>query len=185
MSERWRAIEGFENLYEVSDLGRVRSLDRLVHQVNRWGPMVSLYRGRILRATVSASGYLQVTLSKGGKCFQRHVHVLVALAFHGPRPDGLLVCHDDGNKLNCREINLYYGNFKSNAEDAARHGTLARGERQGIARLTEQAVREIRELAGSVSQRDLAERYGVCQATVSLAMRGETWGHVAAEAAKA
>jgi hypothetical protein len=82
--EIWKPIEGFERLYEVSNLGRVRSLDRLVHQVNRWGPMASLYRGRVLISSVASNGYLQVTLSKGGASHQRHPHSLMARAFLGP-----------------------------------------------------------------------------------------------------
>jgi hypothetical protein len=177
-TEIWRPVAGFNDLYEVSNLGRVRSLDRLVHQTNRWGPIMVRYRGKVLAASVASNGYLQVSLSRGGSSSQRNPHVLVAEAFIGPRPHGLFVLHHDGNKLNCRDTNLYYGTRQQNADDAIRHGTIARGVQQWTAKLTDGAVVEIRRLAGSVSQKDLAARFGVCPSTIGFVVKNQTWTHV-------
>lgn len=176
--EIWKSVRGFEGLYEVSNLGRVRSLDRSVKQSNRWGPMESTYRGRLLSTSVAASGYLQVTLSKQGVAYQRHVHVLVAGEFVGPQPAAFLVLHRDGDRLNCADDNLYYGTVKQNSADSIRHGTVARGERQGAAKLTEAAVIEIRETAHRVPYRVLAAKFGVNRSAVGMAARGKSWRHV-------
>jgi hypothetical protein len=181
--EVWRSIEGFERLYEVSNQGRVRSLDHLVHQVNRWGPMVSLYRGRVLSSSVANNGYLQVTLSKGNIPHQKHVHTLVARAFLGRQPEGCFVCHNDGNKLNCRDGNLYYGTPKQNADDAGRHGTRACGERQGAAKLTDAAVAEIRARAPHEPYRVLAEKFGVTRTAIGMVARAKSWRHLLSEGA--
>jgi hypothetical protein len=104
--------------------------------------------------------------------------MLVANEFLGPKPEGLLVLHGDGNKLNCSDWNLYYGTAKQNSEDSIRHGTVARGERQGCAKLTDEAVREIRRLAGAASRKDLAARFGVCKSTIVFVVKNQTWTHV-------
>lgn len=115
--EVWRAVIGLEGRYEVSDLGRVRSLDREVitsHGVTR------RYRGRPLTPSVGNHGYLVVSV---GRRVKRTVHSLVAEAFIGPRPNGQEVRHKDGNALDCRAANLEYGTSRDNTADAIRHGT--------------------------------------------------------------
>lgn len=177
MPEAWLPIEGFEGRYEVSNWGRVKSLDHTVAQSNKWGPMVVNYKGRMLKTKADKSGYMQVTLSRGAIIRQCHVHVLVASQFIGQNRDGLYVLHHDGNRLNCMDTNLYYGTAKQNSEDAILHGVQVRGERQGQAKLTDDAVREIR-FVGAATYGELADRFGVSKSAIARAARGETWRHV-------
>ena len=94
-TEEWRPVVGFEGLYEVSSLGRVRSLN-----YNREGII------KVLNACVDGSGYLQVQLSKKGKVSHRHIHRLVAEAFI-PNPENLpQVNHRDECKTNNAVWNL-------------------------------------------------------------------------------
>lgn len=65
--EDWRAVVGWEGLYEVSSLGRVRSVDRIVMDMNRFGPSPSQRRGKIIRGWVAKRGYRCVRLSREGK----------------------------------------------------------------------------------------------------------------------
>lgn len=117
--ENWRAIPGFEGLYEVSDHGRVRSLDR---ERRSWGGGTARIKGRLLKACTNKNGYQQVDLYKNGKRRMSYVHSLVCLAFYGPRPSGIEVCHNDGNPSNNRLSNLRYDTSSANKYDVVKHG---------------------------------------------------------------
>ncbi len=182
--EIWKPIAGFENLYEVSNLGRVRSLGREISQGNRWGGRITYWRAGVdLQLSVATNGYYQVTLCKRGEPHQKMVHSLVAEAFLGPRPEGMLVLHDDGVRTNPALSNLYYGTYQDNADDAGRHGTRVLGERHLSAKLTEDDVREIRRLEGKLTQREFGDRYGVTEGAIAHILKGRNWKSVAIEAA--
>lgn len=116
MVESWRAIPDFEGLYEASDRGRVRSLDR----VRCDGRRVS---GRVLSPGRLSNGYLQVTLRKDNVSHQWKVHRAVAAAFHGVRPPNSVIRHLDGDVSNNLPENLIYGTSSENQQDSVRHGT--------------------------------------------------------------
>lgn len=84
-NEEWRPIKGFEGLYEVSNLGRVRSVDRITHYSD--GRIGRMY-GKILSPTLAGGGYARVILVKDGKKYSKTVHRLVAEVFI-PNPDNL------------------------------------------------------------------------------------------------
>jgi hypothetical protein len=110
-------VPGFEGLYEASTLGRVRSLDR----VDAAGRDI---KGRVLKPGVLKSGRLQVTLCKDGVNHQMKVHQVIALAFHGPCPEGQETRHwPDRDVTNNRPENLCYGTKRDNFLDSAEHGT--------------------------------------------------------------
>jgi NUMOD4 motif-containing protein/HNH endonuclease len=120
MLETWKPIAGWEDFYEVSDQGRVRSLDRdttSVLGVRRH------FAGRVLKPSVSAAGYQLVSLRHSDRYRREYVHALVLTAFAGPRPDGMYCCHFDGNPLNNALPNLRWDTPSSNVEDMFRHGT--------------------------------------------------------------
>lgn len=95
-NEIWKDVKGFENLYQVSNLGRVKSLERVVN--GRWGKYS--VKSKLLTNYVSKSGYIVVSLSKDGKVSYKKVHRLVANAFI-PNPDNLpQVNHKDEVKTN-------------------------------------------------------------------------------------
>lgn len=119
-TERWAPIPGYEGFYEVSDLGRVRSLDRVV---TRRDGSSYLMRGRVLKLILNPrNGYLTVSLSRRGICRTSTVHQLVLLTFVGPCPPGLEVCHNDGVKTNSALSNLRYDTHSSNVQDTIKHG---------------------------------------------------------------
>ena len=105
--EVWRPVVGAEGRYEVSSLGRVRSLLRKVPQV--------------LKPTVGTHGYMTLYIYADGKRRLRSVHQLVAEAFIGPRPDGVDVRHLNGVKSDCRAVNLAFGSRSQNMLDAVEH----------------------------------------------------------------
>ena len=120
IGERWLPVPEYEGIYEVSDAGRIRSVDR--HVTYRSG-LVVFYRGRVLRQTVHRDGHLVVTLWRGNKGRTRRVHQLVMAAFVGPCPAGREVCHGDGNPARNCLSNLRYDTRSNNHRDAGRHGT--------------------------------------------------------------
>jgi hypothetical protein len=118
--ETWRPIPGWEGRYEASDLGRIRSLARVVETVGGWSQS---YRARIMRPSVRPDGRLRVTLCKDCRNHYFLVHRLVLLAFVGPCPDGFEACHNDGHPDNNILANLRYDTHLGNMADKDRHGT--------------------------------------------------------------
>jgi hypothetical protein len=173
-SEQWKPVPGYEGLYEVSDHGRVRSLDRRV--VDSLGRARRI-RGRVLRAGLTSVGYDSVALYICGQKRTALVHRLVLSAFAGPCPSGMEGCHDDGVRTNNRLENLRWDTHMANVADATRHGTQVRGERHGRTKLTEAQALEIR--YSDESQRVVAERFGVSQQSVSDIRTGKRWAHIA------
>lgn len=157
-SEEWRTCVGSPD-YEVSDLGRVRR--------------VTLGRGnrglRVLRPVASTSGRLQVDVSTATGRKSTFVHVLVAAAFHGPRPLGRQVAHCNGNHLDNRAVNLRYATAVENAADRYVHGTNGR-------KLDADAIRSIRGgCRARGSRAKLAGVYGVHVETITRIWNGRTW----------
>lgn len=102
MKEVWKDIKGYENLYQVSNYGNVKSLDRYIKNKN--GKM-QFYNEKILRPNDS-KGYLKVTLSKNNRQRTFRIHVLVAKTFISNPENKPEVNHKDGNKHNNHIDNL-------------------------------------------------------------------------------
>ena len=126
------------------------------------------------------SHYLQLAVWADGRTQTVKVHVMVAEAWHGPRPDGMEVAHGNGVRTDNRASNLRWDTRSGNHADKLKHGTSSRGEAHGASRLTAEAVREIRAAyeAGHATQPQLAERFGVHQVTISDVVSGRTWPHM-------
>ncbi len=164
-----REIFGFPG-YAVSDDGFVWSCWQCCSRImtDKWHQL----RGRVVRG-----GYLQVALYRDGKPTFRYVHNLVLEAFVGPRPKGMEACHaPDNDRTNNAINNLRWGTPKSNGEDKVKHGTSARGERSGKARLTEKMVIRARALLKTGrTLRGVADEIGVSKSCISEMKRGSTW----------
>lgn len=121
----WRDIPGYEEAYQASDDGRVRSLTRIVPRLFADGRVVmGRFNGRVLTGSVNKkTGYRMVAVSRNGRRRMRPVHTLVLEAFAGCRPEGMEGCHRDGTRTNNHISNLYWGTHTENIQDAVRHGT--------------------------------------------------------------
>lgn len=108
--ESWLPIPGYEGCYEVSNLGRVRSLPR------------NTTFGRILAQDILHAGHRRVTLYRDGRRSRIFVHRLVLLAFVGPCPEGMECRHLNGDSADNRLANLTYGTRSENTLDDVRHG---------------------------------------------------------------
>lgn len=112
--ETWKPVVGYEGHYEVSDLGRVRSLDRII--VTKSG-VKKRRKGQLIRAIVQKHGYTAVGIN-GTKT----IHRLVLEAFNGPCPEGMEACHENGIRSDNRLINLRWDTSSSNNVDIVKHG---------------------------------------------------------------
>lgn len=169
--EEWRPVVGFEGAYEVSDLGRVRSLDRVrtAKQRVRSGRLATItqrLRGKVLRPGIASNGYPTVALNSE----TRTVHSLVADAFIGPRPDNHQIRHLNGNRLDPTKNNLCYGTVTENALDVARHGRRS---------LSPRTVTEIRHaIRRGETLADIGRRYGIFYQQVGYIRDSKQYAHV-------
>ena len=162
-SEVWKDIPGYEGAYQVSSLGRVRSLDRQV--VTKTG-VVRNMPGKVL-SPGRYDGHMAVVL--GRKNFHP-VHHLVALAFFGPRPEGMQVCHTNGDPKDNRVENLRYDTPHENSVDVYRIGGA-------IHKLTAADVMSIRtRLVNGETGAALAREYGVSEAAISRVKLRKSFG---------
>jgi len=172
--EEWRAVVGWEGLYEVSSLGRVRSLARRVAYSDgrmRCFPEIIMTPGKV------GAGYLSLTLKQQGRKFQMSVHRLVCMAFIGPQPNGLQVNHIDGNKENNAISNLEY--ITKSYNQLHRHWVLGqdRGEKHSNSKLkNDDVIKILKLLESGMSQTLIAKMYGVTQGNIYSIFRGTSWG---------
>jgi hypothetical protein len=168
MNERWLPVTGWEGLYEVSDQGRVRSLDRHVEmQDTRWGGVRErIFFGKIRALTWTTPNhggapYLTVTFKTPERNENHRVHRLVLEAFISACPRGHEGAHDDGDTANNKLSNLSWKTPVENAQDKLRHGTQIRG--LAAARYTVMTPAKIRALRAAVaagaSQKSQREKY--------------------------
>lgn len=114
--ERWLPVAGYEGIYEVSDLGRARSLARRDARGH-------VRRGKLLAPRTNARNRLAVALYRDRVRTDVQIHRLVLEAFVGPRPEGLEGCHWNGDPTDNRLVNLRWDTRKANSADSVRHGT--------------------------------------------------------------
>lgn len=130
----------------------------------------------------SNKGHLRVelhSLATGVKPRKFMVHVLVLELFVGPRPDGMEACHEDGDPNNNHVSNLRWDTPEGNWADRKRHGRGGEGVKSPQAKLTDDAVRDIRESRKcGVKLKVLAAKYGVSIAKISQVAKGKNWSHV-------
>lgn len=100
MKEIWKNIKGYENLYQVSNLGNVRSLTHIVRQYNGTKYIYRKYIGKILKFSISKKGYAKVILRNREKSKTYLVHRLVAEHFISNSNNLSQINHKDENKLN-------------------------------------------------------------------------------------
>ena len=179
MDEKWLPVVGYEGLYEVSDLGRVWSVPRVVWRKNGTKQTV---KGKMLSQFVR-EGYPRVTISKGGVYKAMHVHRLVLRAHRGECPPGKQSLNGRSGPMDPALTNLRWGTPAENAYDRSlqRDDTESYGERQGSHKLTTANVIDIRRryVPHVVTEQMLGDEFGVTAAAISLIIRRVNWKQVA------
>ena len=120
--EIWKDIPNYEGRYQCSNLGRVKSLDRIIHAKD--GLNYPL-KGRIKKNQLGSNGYLQTSLNKEGSCKSFKIHQLVAICFLNHKPNGycMVVDHKDNNPLNNHIDNLQIITNRQNSSKDKKGGT--------------------------------------------------------------
>lgn len=114
--EIWKPIEGFENYYEASSRGRIRSISRILEGTGIGFPRMK--KGKVLSGSRVGSGYLCVFLAANGKKSKMYIHHIIARTFLAPCEGKLQVNHKDGNKTNNAYTNLEWCTPKENVRHA-------------------------------------------------------------------
>lgn len=171
--ELWNSVVGAEGFYEVSNVGRVRSITRMV--LVGFG-CKRLHVGRVLKQ-FARQGYLVVNLSVEGIKWSIETHRLVLEAFTGLPPMYHEACHGNGIRSDNRIENLRWDTRAANMRDMDAHGKRCKGEASPNAKLTEELVRMIR--SSDESSAEISLRVGVSPEAISKARRRFTWKHVA------
>jgi hypothetical protein len=162
--EIWKDIQGYEGLYKISNIGRVKSLKGSIE--------------KLISISVKETGYHRVTLIKDSICKRKYVHVLVAKAFIGK--SNLEVNHINGVKSDNRVDNLEWVTKSENIKHAYKIGLKIKynGSLNGNSVLTSDQVKEIKYETDHLSQRQISKIYKIAQTTVSAIKRGVIWNHI-------
>lgn len=176
--ELWRDIPNYEDYYQVSNFGRIKSLDRkaLVFkpQLNKTIPK-RIY-GHYM-CFIPHRGYSLVCLTKNNKSQTLPVHRIVAKVFIPNDLNKSCINHKDCNKSNNHINNLEWVTHKENKEHSGLNGMNARGENQGLSKLNNSQVRVIKRI-NDMQYKEIAKIFNVHPSTISYIKRGITWKHI-------
>ena len=171
MNEEWKDIEGYEGLYQVSNLGRVRSLDRYVEKAVHPGfpPSTVLCKGRILKQGYCRFGYAHVCFTKKGVPNKiARIHRLVARAFVQGYFEGAVVNHKDENPKNNRADNLEWCTQKYNV---TYNGASYRA-RENRRKMVVQMTKDGKVIATFESASEAARQTGIRNGNICAACSG-------------
>lgn len=174
---KWKDIPGYENLYKISDTTLVKGLS------GKKSP-----KERIIKPYVGSGGYLYVRLYNNDRGQNYLLHRLMFESFISPCPKGLEICHNDGNPKNNLIENLRCDTHKNNQKDMVKHGRCnpnpvwlyKTGEESPGAKLNDWKIRVINRLLedGYLTQKEIADIFGVVPQTISKIKNKERWKHV-------
>ena len=166
--EEWRPVPGFEGLYDVSSLGRLRSYWKI-----GWQGLLCA-KPRLCMIGSQKSKYIYVGLQRNRRGYYFGLHQIVLLAFIGPRPFGHQGAHLNGQSKDNRLINLAYVTVSENAVHKKQHGT----ERNPSRKLGLSDVAEIRRMyATGGKQPAIAAKFGMSQQQISRIVNHRNWNY--------
>lgn len=178
MSEIWKDILGYEGIYQISNLGRCKKLYREWFGGNGGKRFTE---EKIMTPHYSKFGYNHQPFIKNGKLKDLRICRLVAIAFI-PNPENKpFVNHKDGNKANDNAGNLEWNTRSENDMHAFKNGlrSAMTGSKNGMSKITEGTVIEIRKLAHSgENSMNIAEKYNLRIEHVKDIIKRRSWRHI-------
>ena len=175
MSEIWKDIIGFEGSYQISSLGRIRSLDRFVNCKNGG---LKLFKGQIKNVSENKRRYKSICLSKNSKTKNFDIHRLLAIHFI-PNPENKKeVNHIDGNRMNNNLSNLEWNTPSENALHAHKIRLVSNTGRKNHKRarkLTDKQVIDIKKNHKKGMAKILAEKHNVTKECIYRIWGGYSW----------
>ena len=180
-NEIWKDIVGYEGLFKVSSIGRVKGINRLVYVTKENGNHhYRLVKERIKTMSIGNSGYLYVKINNIEKRLFIS-HRLVAQAFI-PNPENLpCINHKNGIKTDNRVENLEWISYKNNSRHAIDTGLFIhnlKGENCSYATITDKIVLEIRGFHGKMKQIDIAKKFNLNKKHVNMIVLRKIWKHI-------
>lgn len=173
MEEIWKPIKNYEGLYEISNFGKIRSLDRTVPIRNS----TKFIKGSLRKPQKKDNGYLFVILYKDSKSKNHYIHRLVAKNFIDNPSLKETVNHIDGNKENNNINNLEWSTRSENSIHGFKNGLCKSCEKHYKSKLTNSDVLEIKNILKNtnLTQNEIANIYGVTQSTISAIKLNKKW----------
>jgi HNH endonuclease len=159
--------------YRISNQGVLQSCRNHGKLTNDW---------RTLNKKPDKTGYTTIMLSCNSKKIYKRLHTLVMLAFIGPCPAGMEVCHNNGNRTDNRLANLRYDTRKHNHDDTLRHGRRPVGEQRWNSKLKKEDIPIIRAyIETGFSDIEIADIFSdrkIDRKTINAVRIGKTWKHI-------
>jgi len=177
----WRQIIGYEGLYEVSDQGEIRAIEKIrpmPDRKNYKNNSIRVYPAKIMKQTINCDGHHRIKLFKNGVSKHWFVHRLVGFAFVLGYFEDAVINHLDGNKSNNIPLNLEWTNNKGNMDHAYdkdlmkdKHGKIRKKK------FTTSDILKIRELhsKGKITAKQVSEEYGCHYNYVYLIFNNKRW----------
>jgi hypothetical protein len=178
--EDWRDVVGYEDRYEISNFGNLRSKSYLKKGRNVNGEFSFITQPRLMKPTVNGNGYLSVYLSRDGESANFVIHRLVAITFL-ENPDNLpVVNHKDCDKTNNRVDNLEWCTQQHNVKHSYESGTKTNlGDKHPRRVLNSEIVCKMRKMfSEGIGVQKIADHFGFRYDTTKSAITGKNWGHV-------
>lgn len=182
MVEVWKEIEMYNRKYEVSNLGRVRTV---YQELKRSDGVKYIIKPKLLKQRLNKDGYPTVTLGFHSKRTRVKVHRLVAIAFIPNPLNKKEVNHIDFDRTNNKVENLEWTTHKENIRHSIENNSevvrLSRtGSKNGRSKLTEKDIIEIRNLYDNgMTRMEIAKKFNRGWTTIDHIIKRETWKHVA------
>ena len=173
MKEIWKDIKGYEGLYQISDLGRVKSLERFVKNKNG----LRLVKESIKKTHIY-QGYECVGIYKDNISKTFRVHALVANCFLGKK-SGFVINHIDGVKTNNHLSNLEFITQNENMDHAVKIGLIKHfGEKNINSKITDSDAFKIKFQSIGLTKKHLSKKYGISVKSIYLIQNSKTWKHI-------